>query len=461
MLRKHIQLGSLLVNGFFMIYIGILSIRKPISLITLLYYGLSIGLPIMGIYQMVSSFFSKNKKSYKISSIIDGLAALGAGIIIYLHPLDVLSITPYVIGGYCLLKAIICGFNFYVHYVDRLKGQILILFETILYLGFGIVLIVNPLYKGRFVLTIMGIYFICYGLIQISNFFQALFPNRKSHKLKMTLPIFMNVLLPQKLVYYINRMLNEQGATSSVLSPINKENLPYDMEILIHLGAKGFDSVGHVDVAFDNIILSYGCHDHHNTSCGGALGPGVIHFNEKTKYIDFVIHKRSKQLVGFGIHLTPSQKKATKEALLELATRFEPWYSDQDKKEKGEPYLGDCQNYASKLSSFCRSKFYKFKSGKFKTYFIMTTNCVLLVDSLLGKSGIDLWKINGIITPGAYYEFLDNEFVLPHSNVVYRKVYTKETISDLKEHPDLVNSIHDMQDPTVFIQENIFKETLV
>lgn len=458
MLRKQIQLSSLIAIGIFMIYIGFLSILRPQSFITLFYYGLSIGLPLIGFYTMISAFLAKGKQDYKFSSFIDGLSYFVAGLIIYENPLDVLSISPYVIGGYCILKAVICGFNFYVHYTDHLKGQLMVLCETLFYILFGLALIINPLYRGKFVLDIMGIYFICFGIVQLGNFIQVLFPNLRTKRLKMTLPIFMNFLLPKKLVHLINRMLNEKDPMNHVLAPIKKEDTPYDMEILIHLGANGFDSVGHVDIAFRDIIISYGCHDHHNTSFGGALGPGVIHFNEKTKYLNFVINERNKQLVGFGVHLTPNQKKAIKEALLELAKRFEPWYSDQDKKERGEAYQGDCQNYASKLSSSCRSKFFKFTSGKFKTYFIMTTNCVLLVDTLLGKTGIDLWKINGIITPGSYYEFLNNEFVLPHSNVVFRKIYTQENLSMLTEHPDLVNQIHDMQDPLSFIQNHIFEE---
>ena len=32
----------------------------------------------------------------------------------------------------------------------------------------------------------------------------------------------------------------------------------------------------------------------------------------------------------------------------------------------------------------------------------MTTNCVLLTDSIVGKAGADIVRFNGIITPGAY-----------------------------------------------------------
>lgn len=458
MLGKKIQLSSLFIIGTFMIILGILSILQPLSFIKILYFSLSIGLPIIGIYNMISIYFSKNNPRYKIASFIDAFALFIAGIILCLHPIDVLTFTPYVIGFYSFLKAVICGFNYYVYYLDHLKGKLFILFEAFVNLVMSITLVIHPLFSGKLTLTFLGIYFIVYGTTQFFTIEQVLFPNRKKHYFKMTMPIFIDVLLPQKLVYTINRILNEQGPNSKELSPIKKDNLPYNMEILIHLGSNGFDSVGHVDIAFSDIVLSYGCHDHHNTRFAGVLGPGVIHFNEKTNYLDFVVNQRNKQIVGFGIHLTKDQKIAVKKTLIELASRFEHWYTDYDKKANNEPYEGDCLNYASLLSKFCHSKFYKFSNGKFKTYFVMTTNCVLLVDTILGKSGIDLLKINGIITPGSYYEFLNNEFLLPKSNVVYRNIYTKETISTMEKHNDLANKIHDMRNPVEFINEYILKE---
>ncbi|MBR3694506.1 MAG: DUF308 domain-containing protein [Erysipelotrichales bacterium] len=455
MLRKKIHVSTLVLTGLYNIVLGLLSIRRPIPFITILYYSLSIGLPILGLYQMVSAYFSKNVKRYKYASIIDGLAIFIAGIVVYRHPRDVLSITPLVLGIYGILKALICFFNFYVYYTDRLKGQLFILLEAIIYFIISLLLIINPIYPASLVLYVLGIYFITYGIVQLGNAFQALFPNRRKHKIKMTMPIFMNFLMPQKLVYYINRVLNEQGAKSEVLTSY-KENQSYDMEILIHLGVQGFDSVGHVDVAFGNIVISYGCHDHHNTKFGGALGDGVIHFNEKSKYLNFVINERNKQLIGFGISLTESQKRKIKKTLLDMASRFEDWNTDYDKREMGLPYLGECRNYASLLSKFCRTKFFKFTSGQFKTYFIMTTNCVLLVDTLLGKSGVDLLKINGIVTPGAYCEFLNNEFSLAHSNVVSRRVYTASDVV-ITEDP-MVDVIHDMHSPLDFINDYIFKD---
>ena len=69
--------------------------------------------------------------------------------------------------------------------------------------------------------------------------------------------------------------------------------------------------------------------------------------------------------------------------------------------------------------------FYKFSQGNYKTYFLLFTNCVKLVDNVIGATGSDLLKINGVITPGSYYDFLIREFKKENSNVITENIYTK------------------------------------
>lgn len=66
---------------------------------------------------------------------------------------------------------------------------------------------------------------------------------------------------------------------------------------------------------------------------------------------------------------------------------------------------------------------YKFKSGPFKTYFVLSTNCVAMADTIVGKTGIDIIGINGVITPGTYYEYFNQEFLKSNSKVVTRTIY--------------------------------------
>lgn len=70
---------------------------------------------------------------------------------------------------------------------------------------------------------------------------------------------------------------------------------------------------------------------------------------------------------------------------------------------------------------------YKFERGTFKIYFVMTTNCVQLVDRVVANAGLDIVTNSGILTPGAYQAYLDKEFANPHSRVVSKMVLGRQT----------------------------------
>lgn len=94
------------------------------------------------------------------------------------------------------------------------------------------------------------------------------------------------------------------------------------------------------------------------------------------------------------------------------------------KKEKRSKYKED---YASLLYLETNAKFYKFKSGKFKTYFVLGTNCTLFADRIVGKTGTDILKMVGIVTPGTYFDYLDHEFHKKNSMVISKTIYNEET----------------------------------
>ena len=56
----------------------------------------------------------------------------------------------------------------------------------------------------------------------------------------------------------------------------------------------------------------------------------------------------------------------------------------------------------------------------------MSTNCVVLADRVIGSAGTDIINLNGIITPGAYYDYLNRELQFENSQVISRTVYYKK-----------------------------------
>ena len=54
--------------------------------------------------------------------------------------------------------------------------------------------------------------------------------------------------------------------------------------------------------------------------------------------------------------------------------------------------------YAYKPKTKADGRLYKFTSSKFKTYFVMSTNCVLLADTIV-RAGTDIFKRPWIYFP--------------------------------------------------------------
>ena len=63
---------------------------------------------------------------------------------------------------------------------------------------------------------------------------------------------------------------------------------------------------------------------------------------------------------------------------------------------------------------------------------MLGSNCCRLADNIVGKSGIDLLKMNGAITPGTYYEYLNREFQKKNSMVISRKIYNQKNVDKKK-----------------------------
>ena len=54
---------------------------------------------------------------------------------------------------------------------------------------------------------------------------------------------------------------------------------------------------------------------------------------------------------------------------------------------------------------------------------MVNTNCVKFADTVIGPSGIDILTMTGMITPGTYYDYFENQFRREKSNVITKKFY--------------------------------------
>ena len=69
------------------------------------------------------------------------------------------------------------------------------------------------------------------------------------------------------------------------------------------------------------------------------------------------------------------------------------------------------------------AKIFKVKSGPFRKYFAINTNCVQLADTIIGPAGLDILRVNAIATPGSYFSMLNEMFERGGTIVTERTIY--------------------------------------
>ena len=421
MYKKYLNCYSTLLISLLSITLGILLLTLNIKLLFLVIYLISIILIIYAASNLLKLITKKYQKEKKIGIIIQILLNTIIPIIFVIIPNIPLSIFSIIFGLYILFNATVKLINYIILKKNKVRGRLIELIIFIFYLVFGLSCIFLPLVRLDTIITIISIYFILLGISQFTDFIFQVIPKHKKDnlktKIKITLPVFLSVLIPHSILQEINKDIEIEYKNKKNIS---KDDKP-DIEIFIHVTKDGFGAMGHADLYFDNEIISYGNYDYHSIRVFESIGDGVLFTTpNKEKYMEFCQKNSKKTLFGFGLKLTDKQIKAVRNKIKKIKENTYEWNMPsilaQEKPSKKD-------FYAVRLYRETQPQFYKFKSGKFKTYFVLGTNCVLLVDSILGASGIDILKINGIITPGTYYDYLATEYIKKNSNVISYTIY--------------------------------------
>jgi hypothetical protein len=261
-------------------------------------------------------------------------------------------------------------------------------------------------------MLLLGSYYLYYSLVLIIPLRAK---NKIKRRIRVTLPKIVEAIIPYSVMVEINRNLEVNENIGYLSTDIKKNS---DLSILIHTSNRGVNRMGHMDIYFDGKVISYGNYDEGSRFGREFFGDGVL-FETKNKddYIDFCIDNSKKTIFEFGIKLTNEQMLRIRQKLDKLYLNVVEWDYKSDKKYNGG------SSYAAKLYKKTKAIFYKFTKGKYHTYFVMGVNCCHFVDEIVGESGMDILSINGIITPGTYYDYLNKELKRGNSNIVSMNVY--------------------------------------
>lgn len=298
------------------------------------------------------------------------------------------------------------------------------LFDALLHLFFSIYALVHLEGTLGWIYSFLGLSLIVRGFTALKDawdFDRPSFPTRGRRK-HLGLPIFLSAIIPVSALNAVNRLLNPNRSQPILLEEKGLPTQQPDLEIWIHTARKGFEMMGHVDISYKGMTYAYGQYDVDSARFFGIMGDGVLFRLSSEDYLASLAQEDWRAVLGYGMVLTDAQKQAIEERLGEMMSWTQPFYlTSQAQKES---YLGQ-------LNQRYRVDNFKFTQTKFKTYFVMTTNCVLLADTILAAIGTDNVANHGILTPGVYQDYFEREYQKPHSAIVSKFVLGKQ----ISDHP--------------------------
>ena len=311
-------------------------------------------------------------------------------------------------------------------------------FSGIFFTVFGIIMLFGTIMGSQGMLVVIGLYCIIYGAGELRLFIREAAPNKAKgiirRRIRFSLPQVITTFIPLKTLRSyterldsreidIEKLQNEERYEKSADTP--------DIHVLIHVSADGVGSIGHCDLVLNGTVISYGNYDKASERLFGGIGDGVLFKADFDKYINFCVYHDLQMVFDFGIKLSEKQLAKVRKGIAKLERNITRWKPPYQLATENSPIadIADFDDYCSSLWNGTHARFFKFKSGRFKTYFVMSTNCVFLADYILSKAGTDIVKTAGIITPGDYYDYMQSEYALPGGIVITRDIYSKYNVS--------------------------------
>ena len=429
-MEKILSLGltgkKLLVQGFLFVLLGLILMVTgtwlPVTVIRLVLFLAWIAT----VLDLVLCIFKKSQSTDTLGVALVKLLVLG-----YLLGSNLATDVPIyvlalVIGVYQIFHASINLVTYVLYRKNKIRPRFRLLLDGLVLVFLGGTSLLSSTGNSVFQLFVLGAYFFLYGVSNIRDGFlfeKEIGKNHLKRRVRMSLPIALAALIPASTLAKINKFMQENAdEREDIHLGIVKSGKTAELEIFVHTAETSlFSAIGHVDICYQGRVISYGNYDPSSETLFGMVGDGVLYFCDRDKYIDLCKRESQKTLFGYGIDLTPEMEKAVQKKLAELKQLTIPWEPSADKIMTGDGK--EDYTYAYKIRHETDGELYKFIKSKFKSYFVLSTNCVLLADTIVGQAGTDILSPKGFIAPGTYQAYLDREFEKPNSIVVSKHVY--------------------------------------
>ena len=429
-MAKILSLGltgkKLLAQGFLFVLLGLILMVTgtwlPVKVIRLVLFLAWIAT----VLDLVLRIFKKSQSTDTLGVALVKLLVLGYLLGSNLATDVPIYILALVIGVYQIFHATINLVTYVLYRKNKIRPRFRFLLDGLVLVFLGGTSLLSSTGNSVFQLFVLGAYFFLYGVSNIRDGFlfeEEIGKNHLKRRIRISLPIVLAALIPARTLAKINKFMQENAdEREDIHLGMVKSGKTAELEIFVHTAETSlFSAIGHVDICYQGRVISYGNYDPSSETLFGMVGDGVLYFCDRDKYIDLCKRESQKTLFGYGIDLTPEMEKAVQKKLAELKQLTIPWEPSADKIMTGDGK--EDYTYAYKIRHETDGELYKFIKSKFKSYFVLSTNCVLLADTIVGQAGTDILSPKGFIAPGTYQAYLNREFEKPNSIVVSKHVY--------------------------------------
>lgn len=413
-----------LLIAFALIVLGAVSIWAKTRLISVVMVALGIALMISGFVELIRFFIPGIHHHHgDYNGLFRSLLSIVASVILIWYQGVPQWLMVVLFGGYMLVYATACLMQWWLYRLDHVKGRLLLFFTALVLYVVGGIFLLSPSLTMDDMLILFGIYFILLGITYLRDSFESLSSktkNKVKRKIRITLPAIVCAVIPAKTLNDINAYLKDNEDYE--YDDHSQEETP-DLEVYVHVTDNGFGLLGHMDIGFEGTSISYGNYDVESYKLNSVIGDGVFFLSPIASTIENYLSVEKNNLFVYGLKLNEQQKDEIRQTINHIVAKGYRWHTKIER-ENGFDHPQDYQeDYPSRLVYKTGAKFYKFRSGRFKTYFALGSNCVLLADSIIGRLGTDVLSMRGIITPGTYLDYLDKEYHKKGSMVVTRRFY--------------------------------------
>ena len=429
-MAKILSLGltgkKLLAQGFLFVLLGLILMVTgtwlPVTVIRLVLFLAWIAT----VVDLLLRVFKKSQSTDTLGVALVKLLVLGYLLGSNLATDIPIYVLALVIGVYQIFHASINLVTYVLYRKNKIRPRFRLLLDGLVLVFLGGTSLLSSTGNSVFQLFVLGAYFFLYGVSNIRDGFlfeEEIGKNHLKRRIRISLPIVLATLIPARTLAKVNKfMLENADEREDIHLGMVKSGKTAELEIFVHTAETSlFSAIGHVDICYQGRVISYGNYDPSSETLFGMVGDGVLYFCDRDKYIDLCKRESQKTLFGYGIDLTPEMEKAVQKKLAELKQLTIPWEPSADKIMTGDGK--EDYTYAYKIRHETDGELYKFIKSKFKSYFVLSTNCVLLADTIVGQAGTDILSPKGFIAPGTYQAYLNREFEKPNSIVVSKHVY--------------------------------------